>query len=454
MKVIMIQPNIGILDVKNGKPVPFNDRGSMEPLQLGVLAGLTPDDIEVVLYDDRLEPVDYDAKADLVAISVQIFTARRAYEIADEFRKRSIPVVLGGIHVTTLPDEALQHADCIVTGDAETVWNELINDLKANRLKVRYTAFPGPPHPGKLIRRTIYGDKRYTPVSLLQFGRGCPYRCSFCASGNYFKGNIHTRSIDEVMAEIKNQPRRFIFFVDENIVGAPEESKQLFKALIHLKIQWIGQASIDMTHDPELMDLMQKSGCIGLVIGFESFTPEGLEAYNKRQNEADTYEQQIKIIRKHKIHIWAAFLLGHERETEETLQRTLDFAKKNKFSFSAFNILMPYPDTPIYSLLKNENRLLYEGKWWLSDEYHFNHAAYIPKNMSPEILTQWCLKMRKEYNSVPMILRRLLSRHNLLNVKSFGLLWQMVWLFRTEAFKKQGMKLGLNHRTSIKTELK
>jgi len=444
MKIIMIRPNIGMLQLKKGKKRPFDDRAGMEPLQLGVLAGLTPSDVEVKLFDDRIEPIDFSESADLVAISVEIFTARRAYEIADEYRKRGVKVILGGIHVSNMPEEAAQHADSILISDAEAVWSQVVDDLKHNTLQKQYVGKIGAPHPGIPINRQIYEGKKYFPISLMQYARGCPYKCSFCASGNYYGGAIEQRSVEDVVNDIKNQKRKFIFFVDENIVGTPEKSKELFKALIPLKIKWVGQASTDMTDDLELMSLMQQSGCIGLVVGFESFSPNGLEAYNKNHNIVTSYDEKIKIIRKHKIHIWAAFLLGHDGETEETLQMTLNFAKKYKFSFGAFNILMPYPNTPIYDKLEKENRLMFDGKWWLSEDYVFNHAAFIPKNMSHEKLTAWCFRMRKEYNSVPFLLRRLFAWHNISNLRSFGVLFRAVWLFRKEALKKQKMKLGFS----------
>jgi len=444
MRIVMIRPNIGMLELKNGEDVPFDDKGRMEPLQLGVLAGLTPDDIDVKLYDDRIEEINYEAPVDLVAISVEIFTARRSYEIAAEFRRRNKMVVLGGIHASTLPDEAALYADSVIVGDAESVWKTVLDDFKAGALKSRYVSGPGVPHPGRIPRRSIFTNKMYFPMSLLQYGRGCPYTCSFCSTGQYFNGLQYVREIDEVINEIKCQKRKLLFFVDDNIVGDKQKAKMLFKALIPLKIRWIGQASIDMTDDLELMKLMQLSGCIGLVIGFESYTTEGLKAYNKTPNNTSNYDWQIDIIRKHKIHIWAAFVLGHDEETVETLQETLDFAIRKKFSFAAFNILMPYPKTQLYEMLKNENRLLYDGKWWLSKDYRFNYAAFGPKNMSHEELTLICNAMRKKYNSFPVIMKRMLARHNLLNYSSLRLLWNMVWLFRRETFKKYGMKLGFS----------
>ncbi len=438
----MIRPNIGLLKRRKGKNIPFTDRASMEPLQLGVLAGLTPDDIEIKLFDDRFEKIDFNEQTDLVALSVEIFTAKRADEIADEYIKRNVPVVLGGIHVSSVPEEAAKYADSIVVGDAEKVWKKLITDFRKGELKKRYLAPPGVAHPGRIPRRNLYKGKSYLPVSLAQFGRGCPYICSYCATGEYFKGNHFFREIEEIIYEIKHQSRKFLFFIDDNIVGNKEKAKALFKALIPLNIKWIGQASLDMTSDHELMDLMHKSGCIGLVIGFESVTPEGLIDYKKSHNRCEDYEEQIKIIRKYKIHIWAAFVLGHDSETKETLKKTLDFTIKHKFSFAAFNVLMPYPGTSMYEKLKKENRLLYEGKWWLNDNYRFNHAAFKPKNMTHSELTEYSFFMRKKFNSFSNIIKRIFTAHNLFDYNNLYLLVNLLWLFRKEMLKKQSMLLG------------
>jgi len=442
MKITMIKPNIGLLQLKKGKDKPFDDKGRMEPLQLGVLAGLTPDSYEVKLIDDRIEDIDYDESTDLVAITVEIFMAKRAYEIADEYRKRGIPVILGGIHIFLMPEEALQHADSIITGDAEAVWEKVLKDFENNNFKKEYSSAPSIPHPGKYVRRTIYQNKTYLPLTLLQYGRGCPFTCNFCSTGVYFSKQVFYREINEVILEIKSQPRKLMFFVDDNIVGDKEKAKDLFRALIPLKIRWVGQASINMTEDPELMILMQKSGCIGLVIGFESFTEEGLSEYNKSPNISSNYEEQIKIIRKHKIHIWAAFLIGHDKETKESIMETLEFAIKQKFTFAAFNILMPYPRTEIYKKLKSENRLLYDGNWWLHPDYRFNYASFKPKNMTADELTEYCFYMRKKFNSVPVILKRVFSWHSIRNIDRIWFLLDMMFLFRLETLKKQGMKFG------------
>lgn len=451
MKIIMIKPNIGLLHLKNGKDVPFNDKGRMEPLQLGVLAGLTPDHHEITLVDDRINPVNYEEPADLVAITLEIYMAKRAYEIATEFRSRGVTVVFGGIHASLVPEEASLYADSIIIGDAEAVWEQVLVDQENKQLKKEYLSFPSVPHPGKVARRSIYQGNRYLPLTLLQYGRGCPFACSFCSISVYFNKTNYYREIGEVLSEIKAQKRKFLFFVDDNIIGDKEKAKELFRALIPLKLKWVGQASINMTEDAELMQLMQKSGCMGLVIGFESYSEEGLSEFNKAPNVLQSYQEQIKIIRKHRINIWAAFVLGHDGESQETLKKTLDFTIRQKFAFVAFNILMPYPKTEIYNKLLEEDRLLYEGKWWLHPDYRFNFAAFKPKKMTADELTEYVFYMRRKFNSVPVILRRIFSWHNLRNMGRLVFLFQMMFLYRRETFKKQGMKFGVKEKPSNKT---
>ena len=213
MKITLIKPTIGRREHSL-----YVDEGRMEPLMLGVLAGLTPPDIEVVLYDDRMEAIPYDEPTDLVAITVETYTARRAYEIAAEFRLRGVPVILGGMHVALLPEEAAMHADSIFVGDAETGWLQVLADARTQRLRRRYDGAPGIAQSGNVRpRRDLYAGKGYLPITLMQFSRGCRFACSFCAVSQYFGKKHYLRRIDEVVAEIESQPRHFIFFVDDNI---------------------------------------------------------------------------------------------------------------------------------------------------------------------------------------------------------------------------------------------
>lgn len=442
MKITLIKPNIGRREHSL-----YVDNASMEPLQLGILAALTSKDVDVVMYDDRLEQIPYDEPTDLVAITVETFTARRSYEISEEYRKRGVKVIMGGMHVKLLPDEVKQYCDSIMIGDAEDKWEEMINDVKEGNLKQVYECNPVCiPQKGVITRRDIFKNKKYMPVSLIQFSRGCKYNCKYCASSVYFNQRHFCRDVDEVVEEIKSQKRKLLFFVDDNIVGNKAKAKELFRKLIPLKIKWVSQGSIDMLEDDELMKLMVKSGCLGHVIGFESIKPESINVMGKGVNKKfvqNQYKEAIKKLREYGLQTWAAFTIGHDTDTIESIKATYKFALKNKFCFAAYNILMPYPGTKLFEQLKSEDRLLYDEKWWLHPEYRFNYAAFVPKNMSAPELTEvayWC---RKNFNSIRSVIYRLFEpKTNMRNpVRLFS---YMIYnpVFRKEVFEKQGMTFG------------
>lgn len=447
MKLTLIKPTIGQIleNPHDPRGKPYIDEARMEPLQLAVIAGLTPPDVEVVMYDDRIEQIPYDEPTDLVAITVEIFTAKRAYEIAGEYRKRNVPVIVGGIHPSVVPEESSQYADSVCIGDAEFIWNEVIADVQEGKLKPFYHSRAGCPQNGTIPRKDIFKGKGYLPISLIQFGRGCRHSCNYCITSVYFNAKCFYRRVDDVIREIQSQKKRLFFFVDDNIVADMPLAKKLFRALIPLKIKWVGQASIEMTRDAELMDLMQKSGCLGHVVGFEAITESGLKALNKSPNLecSSGYKKEIEIIKDHGLNLWAAFVLGHDEDTFDTFARTLEFALENKFWFAAYNVLMPYPKTELYRQLESDNRLLFDGKWWLDPDFRFNHASFLPKHMSPDELTAEAFDIRRKWNSIGSILRRSFNiKANMNLFKSIACYAYYNGLFRKEAFKKQSMKLG------------
>lgn len=441
MNLALIKPNMGRRENE-----PYLDEGRMEPLQLGVLAGMCPPEITVTLMDDRCETIDYEQPTDLVALTVETFTARRAYEISGEFRRRGVPVVMGGFHPTLLPEEALQHADAVVRGDAEGVWLQVLADARAGRLqRVYQSERTGAIQRDTLPRRDLFKGKGYLPITLSQFGRGCPNRCDFCAISVFFDQTHGHRTVKEVVREIEAQERRLIFFVDDNIVANPRAAKELFRALIPLRLRWVSQGSIDMVRDSDLMDLMCESGCLGHVIGFESINQTALRASRKAPNlhSTDAYESEIAILKAHGLQTWAAFTIGYDTDTPAGLYQLLDFALRHKFTFAAFNILMPYPNTPFYQRLQSEGRLLYEGQWWLHPDYRFNHAAFRPTLMTPDELTAVAFDLRRKFNSAGSIFRRFLDpKTNMSSLYRMGIYWTYNPLFRRETFKKQGMRLG------------
>ncbi len=445
MKLTLIKPAIGRLILDKNRSETYRDGSRMEPLQLASIAGLTPHDIEVVMYDDRIEKIPFDEPTDLVAITVEIFTARRAYEIVESFKHRGVHTLIGGIHASLFPEEVSGYADTVVLGDAEFIWEKVIEDARKKRLQKFYFSKPGVPPSGLFPDKRIFKGKDYLPISLTQFGRGCPFACNFCAISAYFEKSYYQRNVSDTINEIELDGRKFFFFVDDNIVADKEAAKQLFKALIPLKIRWVGQASIDMVNDAELMNLMQKSGCLGLVIGFESISENGLRTLDKKPNMfcGNNYAEPIKIVHDHGIFIWAAFTMGHDDETKESIEETYLFARKNKVAFAAFNILLPYPGTPLYQKLKEENRLLYDDKWWLHKDYAFNHAAFIPKHMTPDELTQCCYDIKKKWSSYSSIAARLINPVTLKSIWKIGILLRYSLLFRSENWLKRYLRLGL-----------
>ncbi|MEL6822807.1 MAG: radical SAM protein [Calditrichota bacterium] len=443
MKLTLVKPNIGRMEHSL-----YVDEGRMEPLQLGVLAALTPPDVEVIMHDDRCEDIPYHEETDLVAITVETYTARRAYEIAAKYRQRGIPVIMGGMQPTLIPEEVQEHADSIYIGDAEFRWAEMIADAKKGKLKPVYNAKVGVPQPGVMTRRDIFKGKGYLPIKLMQFTRGCRFACTFCAVSSFFSRKHYTRNIPELVREIQESERKLIFFVDDNIVSDQTAAKELFRALIPLKVHWVSQASIDMTRDQELMELMAASGCVGNVIGFESLSPDSLKWMKKGPNvtrQFDRYSEQLEVLRKHGLQTWAAFTLGHDHDTLDSIMATGQFAHQNKFTFAAFNILVQYPGTPLYDRMKKEGRLLYNDKWWLHPEYRFNHATFRPQNMSPEELTEACFQLRSDYNRVGAIVRRAFDfKTNMRSLYKMAVYLRYTPLYRKETFKKQGMRFGLH----------
>jgi radical SAM superfamily enzyme YgiQ (UPF0313 family) len=443
MRISFIKPNIGRREHSL-----YVDEARMEPLMLGVLAGLTPPDIDVVLHDDRMESIPYDDATDLVAITVETYTARRSYEIADEYRRRGVPVILGGMHVTLLPDECAEHADSIFLGDAETLWVQVIRDLQNGRLRERYVGPPGIAQIGAVMpRREIFRGKGYLPMALMQYSRGCRFACSFCAVSQYFDKRHHIRQIDEVLQEIEEQDRRFIFFVDDNIGSDRKALKDLCRELVPMKIRWFSQASLDLTRDPEIIELMADSGNVGNVTGFESITRASLKESKKSPNigQFSNYRREIAILREHGMQTWAAFTLGYDNDTYESIMATMDFALENRFTFAAFNILMPYPNTPLYRKLEQQGRLKFDGKWWLHPEYRFNQAAFAPVRLSADELTEACHEARKRFNKFSSLIYRFSDvKTNLKTLWSVAAYWRYTTLFRKEVYKKHLMRFGLH----------
>ena len=394
----------------------------MESLPMASLAGLTPPDVEVRFYDDRLEAVPFDEATDLVAISVETYTAKRSYQIASEYRRRGIPVVMGGFHASLCPDEVARYAEAVVIGEAESVWAHVLDDARHGRLEKFYRSEGRPSLDSLQPNRTIFRGKRYLPIGLVEAGRGCHLRCEFCAVQTVFNRTQTRRPIDRILDELRTlkHEKKIFFFVDDNITSNISQAKEFFRALIPLGIRWVSQASINAAHDEEFLDLLVRSGCQGVLIGFESLNPANLASMDKQFNMAKGgFEKALANLRRHRIRVYGTFIFGYDGDTPESFDPTVDFAQRHGFYIAAFNHLTPFPGTPLYKRLEAEGRLLYDA-WWLDERYSYNRIPFQPKGMSPAALQRACLGARREFYSWGSIVRRGFDQVN----RSNGFMWR------------------------------
>lgn len=380
----------------------------MEPLPSAALAGLTPPDVHVTFHDDRMGPIPFDAPTDLAAISVETYTARRAYQIASEYRARGVPVVMGGFHATLCPDEVARYAEAVVEGEAEASWPQLIDDFRHGRLRARYAAPDRPDLAGVRYDRSIFAGHRYLPIGLVETGRGCRFRCEFCAVQEFFGATHRARPVDAVVAELRTRRDhvRLFFFIDDNFAADLGAAKELLRALVPLRIRWVTQMSINAAHDEEFLQLLRASGCQGVLIGFESLEPRNLQQMNKQFNTTrGGYEVAIANLRRHGIRLYATFVFGYDEDTPESVRAAVQFAVEQRFFIAAFNHLTPFPGTALYERLLREGRFTHP-QWWLDETYRYNLVPFRPRGMSAAEVREACLAARRDFYRTGSILRR------------------------------------------------
>ncbi|MBN2531235.1 MAG: B12-binding domain-containing radical SAM protein [Spirochaetales bacterium] len=331
------------------------------------------------------EDIDFSIHYDLVGITAMTRQVERAYQIADAFRKKNTKVVLGGIHPSFLPEEAKQHADSVVIGEAETLWEQLLSDCEHNKLKPIYKADSMPdldrliiPN-WKNINLKIYPKRFWEkfPAMTIYTSRGCQFACKFCSVQKYFGKTYRLRPVSHIIKEIDNFPATSYFFIDDNIMCKPDYSRELFKALAKRNITWGSQISSTIIKYPDLIDLAAKSGCVALFVGIESISKSTLQKYNKGFNKVEQYDELIKQLQRVKITPTLSFMFGFDDDTPEQFKQTLLFIKRNKIPFTQFWILTPFPGTEFYTELNNQERI-YDHRWSNYDGIHlvFNHDNF------------------------------------------------------------------------------
>jgi len=373
-------------------------------LGLPTIAANTPPDVEVRIVDECVEDIDFNVDVDLVGISVMTYLAPRAYEIAAKFRARGVKVVLGGIHVSMCPEEAKEHADSIVVGESEKTWPILVEDFRRGELKSLYEEKDLPKLENLPIpRRELFKPNSYWTTNCVQTSRGCPFACDFCTVTIFGGNQFRLRPIEQVIEEVKRLKKGFVVFVDDNIAGNKAYAKQLFKALIPLKISWGSQASLTMARDPELLDLAAKSGCTALFIGVESISEENLAAANKRFNKVDKYKEEFRRFHDYGILIQTGMIFGFDHDDESAFERTVEFLEENNIELAMFNILTPLPGTNLYKRMDAEGRII-DRDW---SHYDGRHVVFKPKLMTPETLQEGFLWAYHKFFSYPSMIKRI-----------------------------------------------
>jgi radical SAM superfamily enzyme YgiQ (UPF0313 family) len=423
-------------------------------LNLPYIAAVTPPGVEVKILDEAFEKINFEEKVDLVGITAQTPVAPRAYQIAKEFKRRGVPVVMGGVHASMLPQEALQHVDTVVVGEAEEVWPDLIEDLRRGQMRQIYGGreFVNPSDL-PLPKREFLNEKFYFPLKLLETTRGCPHQCDFCGVSKFFGFRYRNRSIKEIERELKTLfqkrqvmnpflkkilsllskdlpyflKRRLLYIIDSNIAGDKRFCLELLSLLKGFDLLWYGHAPVSIAFDRELLKGFAQSGCIAINIGFESFSTKNLNAMGKGFNHPSRYAEAVERIHDQGIGIMGTFIVGLDDDDPGVFQRIIDFCNDSKLDWALTFIMAPYPGTDSFLRLEKEGRI-FSRDW---EKYDSFNAVYQPLGMSVEDLERGMRRIWKEVFSTPSIYKRILKRPWIHPLFYLAMNWQFHKLTKT-----------------------
>jgi radical SAM superfamily enzyme YgiQ (UPF0313 family) len=405
MRILLVSPDRKevVAARARGKRTP---KAAFPPLSLLQVAALTPPDIDVTVQDEAVRDIDFDTPCDLVGITAFTSSAPRAYEVADAFRARGTPVVLGGMHASACPGEALEHCDAVVMGEAEGKWERVLSDARQGRLARMYRSegFADMAR-APAARRDVVRRDDYLVPDTVQATRGCAHNCSFCSVSSFFGRVVRSRPVEAVAAEVCSLPGRCVVFVDDNVMTRPSYAGQLFDALVGAGKKWLGQASTAVLENVELLRAAARSGCQALFVGLETLSNAALRRVNKGFNVAERFHDLVRRLHDMGIGVVGAFMFGFDGEDESVFERTAEFATAARIDVPQYSILTPLPGTPLYAQMEAEGRII-DRDW---SHYDGGHAVFAPRGITPERLENGLKAALRHSYSRWNILRRVLG---------------------------------------------
>ena len=384
MKIALISPKGPLYRHRGGI---FKKSLRYAPLTLSTLAAYIPSELkaQVEIIDEGIENVDLNLQADLIGMTVITGSSMRAYELSRHFRSRRIPVVMGGPHITLIPEDAQPHADSVVTGYAEETWPQLLRDFGAGVLKPRYDQRPGLTLENlPFARRDLMKSENYLTTHVFEATRGCVHDCEFCVVPAAWGRKPYQKPVADVVADIQRQRSKKLIFIDLNLIADKDYAARLFEALIPLKVKWFGLSTVLLGHDKSLLELAARSGCTGLLMGLESISRDNLKQSRKGFNSPEEYKELVALLHRYGITLMGCFVFGQDHDTTESFLETAKFAVESHIDLPRFAISTPFPGTALYKRLESENRILTRN-WEL---YDGQHAVFQPARMSVQQLIE------------------------------------------------------------------
>jgi radical SAM superfamily enzyme YgiQ (UPF0313 family) len=407
MRILLVSSQSRVYNNKTGS---YKKTVTYPSLTLVTLAGLVPSelDAEIKILDEGVDDTPIDYSVDIIAISAMTATTNRAYEIANKARKRGVYVVLGGYHISYNYEEAKRYADTVIIGQADATWPQFLRDFSAGHPKKKYCQ-DGPPNVVNLPfpRWGLLKWNKYLKITTIQASRGCPNSCKYCnVSDNMFPGN--NRPIEDVISEIKHFKSKKIAFLDPNFFANREYAIKLVTELIPLKIKWACLSTIKVGGDIEMLELLKRSGCIGVLVGLETVCQDNIKGMNKPENKVDQYKEYLNNFHNYGISVLACFVLGFDNDDKNTFKKTVEFIKEANINLIRFSALTPFPGTPLYKELEKNDRII--SKDW--DLYDFQNIVYQPKQLTVKELEDGLIYCWDEIYSLKEIFKRTLKAKN------------------------------------------